>query len=124
MPFSSARKRMSIIIKDPASGKTIMLSKGASEMVLRACNKFHNMNSNQVVNLDESLRVTVEENIKRMANEALRTICIAYREINGSEDMQTKDHLGVFDVETKDLILLGVFGIADVIRPEVPRALE
>lgn len=93
-------------------------------MVLAACNKFHNMTSNQVVALDETLRATVEENIKRMANEALRTICIAYREVNSSDDLTTKDKLGVFDIETKDLILLGVFGIADVIRPEVPHALE
>ncbi len=37
--------------------------------------------------------------------------------------MSTKDNLGVFDIETKDLILMGVFGIADVVREEVPRAL-
>ena len=58
-----------------------------------------------------------------MADNALRTICLAYREINGTEDLATKDHLGVFDIETKELILMGVFGIADVIRPEVPKAL-
>jgi magnesium-transporting ATPase (P-type) len=43
MPFSSARKRMSIIIVDPATKKKIMLCKGASEMVFKACNKFHDM---------------------------------------------------------------------------------
>lgn len=58
-----------------------------------------------------------------MADNALRTICLAYREISGSEDLTSKDNLGVFDIETKDLILMGVFGIADVIRPEVPKAL-
>ncbi len=36
--------------------------------------------------------------------------------------MTTKDNLGVFDVETRDLVLFAVFGIADVIRPEVPIA--
>ena len=36
----------------------------------------------------------------------------------------TKDNLGVFNVETESLILMAVFGIADVIRPEVPKALE
>ena len=61
-----------------------MLTKGASEMVLRSCSKFHNMNTGQVVNLDESLRKVVEDNIKRMANDALRTICLAYRDITGN----------------------------------------
>jgi len=42
MPFSSARKRMSIIVVDPKTKKKIMLSKGASEMVFGACNKYHN----------------------------------------------------------------------------------
>ena len=65
----------------------------------------------------------MEENIKRMANEALRTICVAYREVSSSEDLSKKDNLGVFDIETRDLILVAVFGIADVIRPEVPKAL-
>lgn len=57
-----------------------------------------------------------------MADQALRTICLAYKEIIGNEDMITKDNLGVFDVETHDLTLFAVFGIADVIRPEVPFA--
>jgi Ca2+ transporting ATPase len=73
--------------------------------------------------LDETTKTIVYENIKRMADNALRTICLAYKEISGNEDLSTKDHLGVFDVETHDLILMGVFGIADVVRAEVPRAL-
>ena len=58
-----------------------------------------------------------------MADNALRTICLAYRDITGNEDLVKKDNFGVYDVETKDLILMGVFGIADVVREEVPRAL-
>lgn len=57
-----------------------------------------------------------------MANDALRTIGIAYKDLSGSEDLETKDNLGVYDVETKDLVLLGIFGIADIVRPEVPVA--
>lgn len=52
-----------------------------------------------------------------MADKALRTIVCAYKILNGSEDLLTKDpKLGVYDVETKDFILLGVFGIKDIIR--------
>jgi len=59
-----------------------------------------------------------------MANNALRTICIAYKELNGNEDLESKDNLGVYDVETKDLTLMGIFGIADIVRPEVPSAVQ
>ena len=46
MPFSSARKRMSIIVIDPNTKKKIMLTKGASEMVFKSCSKYHNMQTN------------------------------------------------------------------------------
>ena len=58
-----------------------------------------------------------------MADNALRTICLAYKDLKGNEDFTTKDKLGVFDVETKDFTLIFVFGIADVVRPEVPGAI-
>jgi Ca2+ transporting ATPase len=35
-----------------------------------------------------------------MADNALRTLVLAYKDLNGSEDLTTKDHLGVYDVET------------------------
>jgi len=59
-----------------------------------------------------------------MADEALRTIVCGYRKLSGNEDLATKDRLGVFDIETHDLTLLGIFGIKDIIRKEVPPAVE
>ncbi len=44
--------------------------------------------------------------------------------MKGNEDVTTKDKLGVFDIETHDLTLLTILGIADIIREEVPRAVE
>eukprot|EP00335_Anophryoides_haemophila_P000474 CAMPEP_0205850056 /NCGR_PEP_ID=MMETSP1019-20131125/61054_1 /ASSEMBLY_ACC=CAM_ASM_000403 /TAXON_ID=46462 /ORGANISM="Anophryoides haemophila, Strain AH6" /LENGTH=58 /DNA_ID=CAMNT_0053197073 /DNA_START=319 /DNA_END=495 /DNA_ORIENTATION=+ len=58
-----------------------------------------------------------------MADNALRTICLAYKDITGSEDIETKDNLGVYDIEMKDLTMVAIFGIADIIRPEVPPAI-
>mgnify|MGYP001809824210 CR=1 FL=1 len=51
-----------------------------------------------------------------MANKALRTICIAYKDISAKEDLTTKDSKGIFDVEMHDLTLLGILGIKDVLR--------
>lgn len=59
-----------------------------------------------------------------MAQNALRTICLAYKDLNDSEDLSTKDKLGVYDIETKGFTLIFVFGIADVVRPEVPDAIK
>lgn len=62
--------------------------------------------------------------IKSMADNALRTIVLGYKELNSNEDMESKDKLGVFDVETKDLICLAIFGIKDILREEVPDAVK
>lgn len=57
-----------------------------------------------------------------MADDALRTIGLAYVDMQGGEDLATTDKLGVFDIETKNLTFMGILGIADIIRPEVPLA--
>lgn len=59
-----------------------------------------------------------------MADKALRTIVCAYRDLPANTDISTKNELGVFDVETKDLVLQAIFGIYDVVRPEVPEAIR
>lgn len=62
--------------------------------------------------------------IKNMANDALRTIVLAYKEISDSDDLETKNNLGVYDVETKDLTCIAIFGIKDILRAEVPGAVK
>ena len=51
-----------------------------------------------------------------MAKKALRTICLAYKNIPNSADVTTKDEKGVYNIEKNDLILLAVLGIKDIIR--------
>jgi len=101
-----------------------MLVKGASEMVLASCNKFLSKNTGQERPIDEELLATMKAAIKSMADNALRTIVLAYKVINDKDDMVTKDHLGVFDVETKGLTCLAIFGIKDILRAEVPDAVK
>ena len=59
-----------------------------------------------------------------MAKQALRTIAIAYKpwDANKQLDDSKKDKLGVYQEETQDFILCGIFGINDLLRPEVPSA--
>ena len=59
-----------------------------------------------------------------MANSALRTLCIAYKEIGERDDLVTQDDKGVFDIEKNNLIMIGVLGIKDILRQEVPRAVS
>ncbi|KAL4441620.1 hypothetical protein ABPG74_021552 [Tetrahymena malaccensis] len=121
-PFSSARKRMSTVIN--SDGKRILLVKGASELVLAACNKFISKKNEEIRKIDEEQLQTMKNAIKSMADNALRTIVLAYKELKDNDDLETKDHLGVFDIETKDLTCLAIFGIKDILRQEVPGAVK
>ena len=59
-----------------------------------------------------------------MADNALRTIVLAYKDIPENANITNKDQFDVFEIETKDLILAAIFGIYDIVRPEVPKAIE
>lgn len=58
-----------------------------------------------------------------MANNALRTIIIAKKELSGSENLEEKDAKGVYEVETKGFSMMCLLGIKDILRKEVPHAI-
>jgi Ca2+ transporting ATPase len=62
------------------------------------------------------MKERVEKAIETMATRALRTLCLAYKEVSPREDLVTKDKKGVFDAELHDLTLVGVLGIKDILR--------
>jgi len=66
----------------------------------------------------------MKDAIKTMADNALRTIVLGYKELKSGDDLTTKDRLGVFDIETKDLTCIAIFGINDILRAEVPDAVK
>lgn len=82
-PFTSSRKRMSIITRT-SDGRQRLVVKGASELVLDSCSAFHKF-SNEVVSMDDTMKTACLEAIDSMAKEALRTLIFAYKDLNGSE---------------------------------------
>jgi Ca2+ transporting ATPase len=53
-----------------------------------------------------------------MAAQALRTICVAYKDIEGTPNWNKEDEI------VKDLICICIVGIEDPVRPEVPEAIK
>lgn len=49
--------------------------------------------------MDDNLRTEVHKNIKKMADNALRTICLAYRDVTVDLDHEKPDSFGVYQVE-------------------------
>eukprot|EP00732_Lithocolla_globosa_P001643 Lithocolla_globosa_v1_NODE_856_length_3177_cov_20.386611.p1 type:complete len:999 gc:universal NODE_856_length_3177_cov_20.386611:3080-84(-) len=115
-PFSSARKRMSCMIKTAAGYRLYV--KGASEIVLNHCSAYVKSDGSRQP-MTESVRQETDEVILKFANDALRTICLAYRDIEASE--YDKDKYSSESPES-DLVMVGIVGIQDPLRPEVPGA--
>lgn len=114
-PFNSVRKKMSILVALP-SGGVRAFSKGASEIILEMCDKVLDPNGKSVV-LSEDLRYKISEAINKFASEALRTLCIAYK------DMGDKSSDGS-NIPEENLTLIAVVGIKDPVRPGVKEAVQ
>nr|XP_017535640.2 plasma membrane calcium-transporting ATPase 4 isoform X1 [Manis javanica]XP_017535641.2 plasma membrane calcium-transporting ATPase 4 isoform X1 [Manis javanica] len=115
--FNSVRKSMSTVIEKPGGGFR-MYSKGASEIILRKCNRILDKKGEAVPfknkDRDEMVRTVIEP----MACEGLRTICIAYRDFSDVEPPWDNEA----EILT-ELTCIAVVGIEDPVRPEVPDAI-
>ncbi|CAM2710546.1 unnamed protein product [Rotaria socialis] len=114
--FNSARKMMSTIIQRDQGYR--LYTKGASEMVLAKCISMVGEN-NQPKDLNENKKKRITHDvIEKMANDGLRTICIAYKDL-GNEKQNWDDE----DKIVNGLICIGIVGIEDPVRKEVPEAI-
>ena len=120
-PFTSKRKRMSTIINNATGNGGYdrrLLIKGASEIVKGACTHYLDDKCQKQPITDEIDRL-LDDQIEKYAEQALRTIAIAYKDLepgqNGVKHDEPVDE-DIKDVEKEGLILVGILGIMDVIR--------
>jgi P-type Ca2+ transporter type 2C len=118
-PFNSERKRMSTIVRH-RDGNQRIYTKGASEIVLEYCTRYLNKNGDVVPMTDEA-RDEFAKLIHRYATDALRTIAMAYADL-GSDDEVAK--MDLTEAPESDLVFIGIVGIQDPVRPEVPDAVK
>lgn len=63
--------------------------------------------------------------IQKMASNALRTIGVCFKQVEISQhDFETPDQRGVYNFEKSGFTFVGLFGIRDTIREEVPRSIQ
>lgn len=103
--FDSARKRMSVA----ADGNIIV--KGALEYILPLCSRYKN--STKSVPLSHEIRRKILSDNKKMTDNALRVIAVAYR----------NDSVPDLSDET-NLTFVGLIGICDPPRPEAKSAVR
>ncbi|XP_057748960.1 calcium-transporting ATPase 4, plasma membrane-type-like [Arachis stenosperma] len=113
-PFNSVRKKMSVLVSLP-NGGVRAFCKGASEIILRMCDKIIDSNGN-AADLPEEQANKVNDVINNFASEALRTLCLAVKDIDATE--------GESSIPDHGYTLIAIVGIKDPVRPGVRKAVQ
>ncbi|KZV47281.1 calcium-transporting ATPase 11, plasma membrane-type [Dorcoceras hygrometricum] len=112
-PFNSVKKKMSVLVGNPGGGCQAFL-KGASEIVLEKCDQIVGKKGESVP-LSQEQKKDITSVINGFASEALRTLCIAFKDVEESYDESILDD---------NYTLLAVIGIKDPVRPGVKEAVK
>ena len=115
LPFDSARKRMTTIQR--IAGESVACVKGAPSELFPRCVSIRW--DRATLSFDEKLQRLAHEAHDRMASRGLRVLAIAARRLDSyprDRDLPTEE------VE-QNLTLLGLIGMEDPPRPEVPSAI-
>ncbi|KAK7265044.1 hypothetical protein RJT34_32660 [Clitoria ternatea] len=128
LEFSSARKRMSVIVRDE-EGKLLLLSKGADSVMFE-----------RIAKNGREFEEKTKQHISEYADSGLRTLILAYRELEEEEynqfnkELTEAKNLVSADQEQvveeivqkieKDLILLGATAVEDKLQDGVPECID
>lgn len=131
IPFDSARKCMGVVYRVPGVGYRLLV-KGASELMVGVC-------TTEIVNIDmskekpdveqlsEAQKKNLLEIIDNYAHKSLRTIGMVYKDFATwppTEAKHSEDASANFEDFFHDMTWVGVVGIQDPLRPEVPSAIR
>ncbi|MFN3218890.1 MAG: cation-translocating P-type ATPase [Acidimicrobiales bacterium] len=115
LPFSSDRKMMSTVEVDETDpGHPLVVSKGAPDVLLEHCT--HEWIAGDAVVLSAERRERIEAGIEAMADDAMRTLAVAFRRL----DDPGRPMDGSLE---EDLVFVGTVGIVDPPRAEAREAI-
>lgn len=113
-PFNSEKKKMSVLVALP-DGNVRAFCKGASEIILKMCDTVVDENGN-IISLSEEQRQAIMGVIEEFACEALRTLCLAFKDNNNKRHESS--------IADGGYTLIAVVGIKDPVRPGVKEAVK
>jgi sodium/potassium-transporting ATPase subunit alpha len=113
-PFDSDRKRMSTV--NSLNDNTYVMTKGAPESIFAICS--HCLSDGEIVYFENPFKDKAVSLYQSMTGEGLRVLAFAYKEVkNGEKTMRMED-------AEKEMVFLGLIGLEDPPRPEVPEAIR
>lgn len=114
VPFDSARKYMGTLHKSGTDGGGLFIMKGAPDVLLGLCTRYDS--GRGASNLTEQMRREILAQNAEMANDALRVIAVAYRDVPQAG--------GIYDGLEQELVFLGLIAMQDPPRPEAKEAVR
>ena len=105
--FTTELKYMATIVASEVTGKRVVYVKGAPDILMNMCKT-----TPDEVNF-------FNDKLAEYQSHANRTLAFAYKELNDSEDVISDGKLNI-----KDLKMMGIVGIEDPVRTDVPAAIE
>ncbi|XP_005156631.2 phospholipid-transporting ATPase VD isoform X1 [Danio rerio] len=132
LPFHSARKRMSVVVRHPLTGEVVVYTKGADNVIMELAKQAEDDFSREVMEL-------TQRHLDQYAREGLRTLCVAKKVLGEQEyeawmkrheyaetSIENREELLLESAERleTDLTLLGATGIVDRLQEEVPETIE
>ncbi|MGM0501635.1 MAG: calcium-translocating P-type ATPase, PMCA-type [Bacillota bacterium] len=113
IPFSSTRKRMSLIARDNQQAELFI--KGAPEVILERATHYYQRG--KVKKLTVSKKAELKKQNKKFASQALRVLALGYRSLPLGFDQQNLEQY------EQGIIVVGLAAIIDPPRPEVKKAI-
>ena len=107
-PFSSAKKRMSTLVRS-SGNEGHLYTKGASEIIAEMCNSYL-ANDGTTQTIDAQMREEIMGQITTMASAGLRTISIAYSPVSDLDATKALEDAPGPDMA---MIFIGIVGIRD-----------
>ncbi|XP_039527793.1 probable phospholipid-transporting ATPase VD isoform X3 [Pimephales promelas] len=131
LPFHSARKRMSVVVRHPLTGEVVVYTKGADNVIMELAEAEDGF-SREVIK-------RTQKHLDQYAREGLRTLCVAKKVMEEQEykawlkrheyaetSIENREELLLESAERLEtnLTLLGATGIVDRLQEEVPETIE
>lgn len=107
IPFNTELKYMATIVKSEVLNQKVLYVVGAPEILI------------SLTDVNEEERSAYENKLLNYQNKGMRTLGFAYLPLSDDQSVIYEGHLNVSRMK-----MLGVVGIADPIRPEVPEAIK
>eukprot|EP01099_Mayorella_cantabrigiensis_P000660 TRINITY_DN1290_c0_g1_i1.p1 TRINITY_DN1290_c0_g1~~TRINITY_DN1290_c0_g1_i1.p1 ORF type:complete len:959 (-),score=237.92 TRINITY_DN1290_c0_g1_i1:216-3092(-) len=122
-PFSSSRKRMSSIVE--YDGIFRMYSKGAPDMMIRRSTSILT-EEGRVIELTDEQRQILLHQVEEMASDGLRTLALCFRDfpLEWNDEDDCPAGVPTDEPPENNFIIIGILGIMDPIRKEVPEAVR